>query len=157
MASLVAATLHDTGLPAHLLEIEITEGVLISDKARVAGTLHELSEMGVTIALDDFGTGYSSLSYLRDLPLNRLKIDRSFVTDLGNTEDCTIVSTIIQLGHNLGLSVIAEGVETETLAARLASLGCDDGQGFHFSRPMAVTNASDLALNHAHLPRHASR
>ena len=112
VSRLIATVLAETGLPAHLLEIEVTEGVLISDKTRVAKTLEELSQMGVSIALDDFGTGYSSLSYLKELPLNRLKIDQSFVRDLADGADSPIVSTVVQLGQNLNLKVIAEGVET---------------------------------------------
>lgn len=141
VAQMISRVLADVGLPAHLIEIEVTEGVLISDKQRVAATLRQLSEMGITIALDDFGTGYSSLSYLKALPLNRLKIDRTFVNDLQHASDGTIVSTVIQLGHNLGLNVIAEGLETQEQLDRLATLGCDDGQGYFYSKPMSVEDA----------------
>jgi len=138
VTSLVARVLAETGLAPDLLEVEVTEGVLIASKERIAATLAELSDLGVSIALDDFGTGYSSLSYLKALPLNRLKIDRSFVNDLSEQSASPIVSTIIQLGHNLGLSVIAEGVEDQTQVETLADLGCDDAQGYFFSRPMTV-------------------
>ena len=136
VTGLVSRVLHETGLPPELLEVEVTEGVLIASKEKIAATLRELSEIGVSIALDDFGTGYSSLSYLKELPLNRLKIDQSFVRDLSETASSPIVSTIIQLGHNLDLSVIAEGVENEADVGRLTELGCDDGQGYLYSRPM---------------------
>jgi len=136
VTGLVSRVLHETGLPPELLEVEVTEGVLIASKEKIAATLRELSEIGVSIALDDFGTGYSSLSYLKELPLNRLKIDQSFVRDLSETASSPIVSTIIQLGHNLDLSVIAEGVENEADVGRLSELGCDDGQGYLYSRPM---------------------
>jgi diguanylate cyclase (GGDEF)-like protein len=136
VAEMIAKTLADTGLPPALIEIEVTEGVLISDKSRVAATLQELSAMGVSIALDDFGTGYSSLSYLKELPLNRLKIDRSFINDLDDDPESPIVETVIQLGQNLGLNVIAEGVETQMQIDLLAAMGCDEGQGYHYSRPV---------------------
>ncbi len=136
VTGLVSRVLHETDLPPELLEVEVTEGVLITSKEKIAATLQELSELGVSIALDDFGTGYSSLSYLKDLPLNRLKIDQSFVRDLSKTASSPIVSTIVQLGHNLGLSVIAEGVEDQSNVELLTQLGCDDGQGYLYSRPM---------------------
>lgn len=138
----IANVLAETGLPAQLLEIEVTEGVLISEKSRVATTLTELSTMGVSIALDDFGTGYSSLSYLKALPLNRLKIDRSFISDLAKDTESPIVSTVIQLGHNLNLQVIAEGVETDTQVDRLIESGCDEGQGYYYGRPMPLAEVN---------------
>lgn len=142
VSRLVADVLADTDLPPDLLEIEVTESVLISDKTRVANTLEELSTMGVSIALDDFGTGYSSLSYLKALPLNRLKIDRSFVNDLAEDTESPIVSTVIQLGQNLNLKVIAEGVESETQVEQLLALGCEDGQGYYYGRPMPLIDAN---------------
>lgn len=149
MAALVAQVLKETRLPPHLLEIEVTEGVLISDKERITAALAEISELGVSIALDDFGTGYSSLSYLRELPLNRLKIDRSFVMALDDGDASPVLDMIIQLGHSLGLSVIAEGVEGEGHIGQLASMGCDDGQGYFYSRPMPVEETSDFMQLHA--------
>lgn len=151
VADLVARVLTETGLPARLLEIEVTEGVLIASKEKTAETLREISAQGVSIALDDFGTGYSSLSYLKDLPLDRLKIDRSFVSELQRTGASPIVSAVIQLGHNLGLSVIAEGVETEAQIEFLRHLGCDDGQGYLFSRAMKGDAADALVANAARL------
>ena len=141
---MVRRVLSETGLPAHLLEIEVTECVLISDKAKIATALSELSGLGVSIALDDYGTGYSSLSYLKALPLNRLKVDRSFVCDLTAADIHPIVETLIQLGKSLGLSVIAEGIEDDAQSRILADLGCDDGQGFHYGRPVPAETAIDL-------------
>jgi diguanylate cyclase (GGDEF)-like protein len=144
VAAMIGRALMETGLPPCLIEVEVTEGVLISDKSRVASTLKDLSAMGVSIALDDFGTGYSSLSYLKELPLNRLKIDRSFISHLEDDPDSPIVETVIQLGQNLGLNVIAEGVETEKQVAQLIAMGCDEGQGYHFNRPAPVAETDAL-------------
>lgn len=153
VTALVARTLKDTGLPARLLEVEITEGVLISNKEKIASTLRELSDMGVSIALDDFGTGYSSLSYLKELPLDRLKIDRSFVCDLREETANSIVETVIQLGHSLGLEVIAEGVEEQSQADVLHLLGCDDGQGYLFGKPMPYEQANAYVVSKAKGPK----
>ncbi|MEP3440055.1 MAG: EAL domain-containing protein [Sulfitobacter sp.] len=144
VAGLLEKVLAETGLPPRLLEVEVTEGVFISSQEKVADSLNAISALGVSIALDDFGTGYSSLSYLKGLPLNRLKIDRSFVTDLQRRTDSPIVRAIIQLGHSLGLSVIAEGIENERQIQALRVLGCDDGQGYFFSRPMSVDAIDEL-------------
>ncbi|MDW3223330.1 MAG: EAL domain-containing protein [Paracoccaceae bacterium] len=144
VAQIVRRVLSETGLDAARLEIEITEGVLISDAEKTAATLLELTDMGVTIALDDFGTGYSSLSYLRALPLNRLKIDRSFVRDMHERSAQSIVNAIVQLGSNLGLSVIAEGVETEEQRQALARMGCQDGQGYLFSAAVPAHEVNAL-------------
>lgn len=144
VAELVRNAMEETGLTPDRLEIEVTEGVLIADKDVTAAKLREISELGVSIALDDFGTGYSSLSYLKDLPLNRLKIDRSFVFDLDTPSTRKIVEAVIHLGHNLGLSVIAEGIEAKQQVATLARLGCEDGQGYLFGRAMAFHQT----LNH---------
>lgn len=150
VTTLVIDILKKTGLSPNRLEIEITEGVLISNKDKVAETLRELSEFGVSIALDDFGTGYSSLSYLKDLPLDRLKIDRSFVTALEENNINPIVKTIIQLGHSLGLSVIAEGIEDQTQARMLDQMGCDDGQGYLFSVPVPFEKANEAVMSSQH-------
>lgn len=146
VAEMVSRALTDSRLPSHRLELEITEGVLIADKEVTAAKLREIVALGVSIALDDFGTGYSSLSYLKDLPLNRLKVDRSFVSNLDESSTRQIVETIIQLGQNLGLSVIAEGIETREEIALLASMGCEDGQGYYFGRPMPADEAMALIL-----------
>lgn len=130
---------HDAN-PA-LVECEVTESSLIVDTGRVSDTLRQLSEMGLKIAIDDFGTGYSSLSHLKRLPLHALKIDVSFVTHmLRNEQDAAIVSSTIGLAHNLGLRVVAEGIEDEDTLLRLKELGCDEGQGYWIARPLPVTD-----------------
>lgn len=144
VVTLVKDALAQTGLPPERLEIEVTEGVLIDDMASTRETLSELSKIGVGIALDDFGTGYSSLSYLPALPLHRLKIDRSFVGDLGNPEAQSVVQTIIDLCQRLDLSVVAEGVETADHVKTLTEMQCDILQGYYFSRPLAAAALQPL-------------
>ncbi|WP_298209473.1 EAL domain-containing protein [Acidovorax sp.] len=131
--------LREEGLPAHLLELELTETVLMENMEAGAHTLHRLSQLGIHLAIDDFGTGYSSLAYLRQLPMRRLKIDRSFVKDLpGQEHSRTIVTAIVALAHGLGLEVTAEGVETQQQADYLVEQNCDVLQGYAFARPMPV-------------------
>ena len=130
----VAAALRDSGLPARLLQIELTERALTTDEGAPLKALDGLRAMGVRIAVDDFGTGYSNLSYLRKLPVDVIKLDGSFGEGLREEEltdpvDERIVGTLVSLGHALGLTVTAEGVETAAQAARLRRLGCDEGQG----------------------------
>jgi len=143
VAELISQVLLETGLPPELLEVEVTEGVLIASQAKVAKLLDKISELGVSIALDDFGTGYSSLNYLKELPLNRIKVDRSFVNDLEHNPGSPIVRAIVQLGHSLELTVIAEGIENQAHLDALVNLGCDDGQGYLYSKAMTIeaTNA----------------
>jgi EAL domain-containing protein (putative c-di-GMP-specific phosphodiesterase class I) len=120
------------------LDIEITEGVLLEKSEEVIQKLNEIWHMGVRVAIDDFGTGYSSLRYLAHLPIDTLKIDRSFVTAMtNNADDMAIVSSIISLAHGLDLNVVAEGVETEEQQKLLRLLRCDQMQGYLFSRPIA--------------------
>lgn len=134
----VRAVLKDTGLDAHCLELELTERVLMDDAESTATVLQELKSMGVGLAIDDFGTGYSSLSYLAQFPIDTLKIDQSFVKKIDtNYENSSIVSAIIGMGKNLGLKVIAEGVETPEQRAYLLSQGCTEGQGYLLSPPIA--------------------
>ena len=124
-------------LPPSCLQLEITESSLLSDPTRVRGVLERLSEMCVNISIDDFGTGSSSLAHLRDLPVGELKIDRSFVMNMEADEsDAVIVRSTIDLGRNLGLKVVAEGVEDESTWRVVSELGCDFAQGFFRSRPM---------------------
>jgi diguanylate cyclase (GGDEF)-like protein len=130
----IADVLARRGLQASRLILEITENVIMSDPARSIASLTRLHDMGVTLALDDFGTGYSSLSYLRRLPLDELKIDRSFVMGMAAEGDA-IVRATIELAHNLGLTVVAEGVESAATYERLRDLGCDAGQGNFISAP----------------------
>jgi len=137
LADSVRRALDASGLPPHLLELEITEGLLMHDPQGAADILNGLRAMGIKIALDDFGTGYSSLAYLKTFPLDRLKLDRAFVKDLPDDEDDrAIARAVIVLGHNLGLEVLAEGVETAAQRDFLAETGCDVFQGYFYGRPM---------------------
>lgn len=133
----VEQALHRTHLPPQSLELELTETVLLTDRHSVSRTLGDLKHLGVRLAIDDFGTGYSSLAYLRTFPLDGLKIDRSFVSDITTKPyDQAIANTIILLGHSLGVRVIAEGVEDQEQAAVLRRLGCDAMQGYFFGKPV---------------------
>lgn len=126
------------------LELEITESAVMTDPDRAFEILTRLSSMGLRIAIDDFGTGYSSLSYLKKLPVSTIKIDKSFVLGMTRNEnDAAIVRTSIDLGHNLGLEVVAEGVETEDVLKRLSELGCDTAQGHYISRPLSAAEFTD--------------
>jgi diguanylate cyclase (GGDEF)-like protein/PAS domain S-box-containing protein len=137
----VVAVLKETGLEARYLEIELTESMVMHDAERLVAMLDELKLIGVQMSVDDFGTGYSSLSYLKRFPVDRLKIDRSFVQDLmSDTDDATIVRTIIALGHNLGLHVVAEGVETAEQRDFLRQNDCDEAQGYFFGPPVRNTD-----------------
>ena len=134
----VSQVLAYSGLPSSMLVLEITESVLLADTEETIATLQALKDLGVTLAIDDFGTGYSSLSYLRRLPVDIVKVDRSFVDGLGSgREDRAIVAAMIQLAHQLGLKVVAEGVETEVQLGELRELGCDAVQGFYFAASRA--------------------
>ncbi|HEY0846887.1 MAG TPA: EAL domain-containing protein [Noviherbaspirillum sp.] len=135
----VVDTLRRTGLPAKYLELEVTESVVMHGAEVVREKLESLNKLGVRLALDDFGTGYSSLSYLKQFPIHRLKIDKSFVAGLpGDQESGAIAQAIISLGHNLGMNVIAEGVESEEQASMLLGHGCDDGQGYLFAPSLSA-------------------
>ena len=135
LAALVAETLAVTALPASLLELELTETALMEQGEEGAARLEELRELGVRISLDDFGTGFSSLARLQHLPLDALKIDRSFVAEIGVASGTEIVRSIIELAHTLGLQVIAEGVETPEQLAALQALGSDHMQGYLLGLP----------------------
>jgi EAL domain-containing protein (putative c-di-GMP-specific phosphodiesterase class I) len=133
----VEAALSTSGLTASLLCLEITETAMLRDPEATGEVLRRLADLGVRLALDDFGTGYSSLSYLPHLPLDTLKIDRSFVDGLGTeAHDTAIVEAIIAMSRALSVGVVAEGVETERHAEELVRLGCERAQGFYFARPM---------------------
>ena len=130
-------TLEVTGLPPTALELELTEGILMNDTDAAIDTLHALRGMGISIAIDDFGTGFSSLSYLRHLPIDKIKIDRSFILNIeDNSKDAAVVQGIIALAHHLELNVVAEGVETRQQEQQLLSLECDVLQGYLFAKPM---------------------
>jgi EAL domain-containing protein (putative c-di-GMP-specific phosphodiesterase class I) len=132
----VKSALRTTGLDAAYLELEITEDV-IKNVAEASETLKKLKEIGVKISLDDFGTGYSSSSYLKKLPIDTLKIDKSFVTDLTMSErEVALTTAVINMGHNLKLQVLAEGVETKEQLTLLKDYKCDVVQGFYYSRPV---------------------
>jgi diguanylate cyclase (GGDEF)-like protein len=161
VVTLVRETLEQTGLPARRLELEITETVLLQDTDAVMAMLHSLHDMGVKVAMDDFGTGYSSLSYLRRFPFDKIKIDRSFISDLrgiqSGLEDAapdalsaaaksaaTIVRAIVGLGANLGISTTAEGVETAQQFVQIRQKGCTEAQGYFISPPRPAREVSDL-------------
>jgi diguanylate cyclase (GGDEF)-like protein/PAS domain S-box-containing protein len=150
LLSVVMEALKQSGLPAKRLELEITETLLLEKSSQVLATLHALRALGVRISMDDFGTGYSSLSYLRSFPFDKIKVDQSFVRGLGTNNDArAIVRAIISLGVGLGVTITAEGVETEAELACLRSEGCHEGQGFLFSHPRP--NAEIVAMLKAQL------
>ncbi|MDP3701854.1 MAG: EAL domain-containing protein [Hylemonella sp.] len=133
----VSEALAATGLNPALLELELTESILIQNIEQVLASVQRLKKRGVKLSIDDFGTGYSSLSYLKRFDIDKLKIDQSFIRDLASDpDDAAIVRAIIQMAHSLGLLTIAEGVETPELLRQLQSFGCDEAQGYHFARPM---------------------
>ena len=141
----VAAVLADTGIDPGLVDLEITESVLMDDVELAHRALTSLHELGVKLVVDDFGTGYSSLSYLQRFPVDLLKIDRSFVAGLGvNKGDTAIVTAVLSLAHALGMAAIAEGVETAEQLAELRRLGCDMAQGFYLARPQPAQAVADL-------------
>jgi EAL domain-containing protein (putative c-di-GMP-specific phosphodiesterase class I) len=133
----VTHALQASGLDASLLELELTESILIQNVEQVLAAVKRLKLLGVKLSIDDFGTGYSSLSYLKRFDIDKLKIDRSFIRDLAtDPDDAAIVRAIIQMAHSLNLTVIAEGVETLDMLQRLRDFQCDEAQGYHFARPM---------------------
>ena len=145
LLQMVMDALKQSGLPARRLELEITETLLLEKSSQVLATLHALRALGVRISMDDFGTGYSSLSYLRSFPFDKIKIDQSFVRDLAANRDAqAIVRSIVSLGRGLGVTITAEGVETEAELNCLRAEGCHEAQGFLFSR--ARPNAEIVAL-----------
>ncbi len=123
-------------VPADLLQLEITETTLMLEPERAVATLHALHALGVTLSVDDYGTGFSSLSYLRDLPVQELKIDRTFITKLTeHSRDSAIVRSTVDLAHSLGIEVVAEGVENGDVMTLVRSFGCDLAQGYHICKP----------------------
>lgn len=151
LAHLVTTVLRETGLPAQYLELELTESLALEDSHKFMQTLTQLKALGLQLTIDDFGTGYSSLSYLKHLPLDRLKIDISFVHDIVKDKgDAAIAQIIILLGHSLRLKVIAEGVETNEQLKLLHQQGCDEIQGFFFSQPLSVADMEKLLNTKTH-------
>jgi len=145
VVGMVRRALAAAGLPGHRLKLELTESALVTEADRTAGTMHALKALGVTLAMDDFGTGYSSLGYLQQLPIDILKIDRSFVTGMmADRDKVAIVRAVLGLAQALGMRTVAEGVETLELARTLGALGCHMGQGFHFARPLSEADAYAL-------------
>ena len=141
----IARIIAETGVSAGLMELELTESSLMHDPEEAVRTLRHLESFGLKLSVDDFGTGYSSLAYLKRFPLDALKIDRAFVRDATtNADDAAITRAIIQLAHNLGLRVVAEGVETPDQRDLLRTLGCDEVQGFLFGRPAPAEAAAAL-------------
>jgi EAL domain-containing protein (putative c-di-GMP-specific phosphodiesterase class I) len=142
----VADALGTANLGPELLEIELTESSMLENEVEAIDACERLKELGVRIALDDFGTGYSSLSYLHRLPLDSLKIDRSFIADLGQDDvnHHGIVTAIITMAHGLGLEVVAEGIESSPQVVTLCAWGCDLGQGYHFGHPKPANEIDQL-------------
>ena len=133
----VRSVLQESGLPPASLQLELTEGVVMSDASYTIGALCELKDLGVTLSVDDFGTGYSSLGYIKQLPVSTLKIDQCFVRDIEmDNNDSAIIRAIVTLGHSLDLTIVAEGVETKEQLDFLHTLGCDQVQGYYFSKPL---------------------
>ncbi len=145
LLDMVMRVMDDTGFEPEWLELEVTEGFMLSRPERALFALHALRSLGIRLALDDFGTGFSSLGHLKRLPVSRLKIDRTFVADLAsNRQDDAIARAILDLGRSLGMQVTAEGVETAGQARFLREHGCDEAQGFHFHRPMPAPELESL-------------
>jgi diguanylate cyclase len=153
----VAAALDRAGLPAHRLQLEITESAVLGTDDD-AETLHDLDRLGVRLAIDDFGTGYSNLTYLGAIPMHSLKLASEFVRRVGSPATTTpvagtVLAALVNLGHDLGLTVTAEGVETAAQAKHLAAIECDTGQGWHLGRPVSPANISWLISHHHARPR----
>lgn len=145
----VSEALEASGLQPEMLELELTESILISDTENVLSTVKRLKQLGIRLSIDDFGTGYSSLSYLKRFEVDKLKIDQSFIRDLAsNSEDAAIVRAVIQMAHGLGLRTVAEGVETEAVLEYLRAIQCDESQGYLHARPMPA--ADFIAYCRAH-------
>jgi EAL domain-containing protein (putative c-di-GMP-specific phosphodiesterase class I) len=156
LLEVITGIINDTKIDSNYLELEVTESSLMQNTEAAVETLGELKKLGVKISIDDFGTGYSSLGYLKRLPLDVLKIDKSFVQDVtGNPEDAAIVMTIISLAHNLNLKVIAEGVEIEEQLKFLQLLRCDEWQGYLYSKPVSSEAFRELLMENSVLKTEA--
>lgn len=149
LSQLIEKILLETGLPARFLELELTESLLVDNVKHAVETMYELKDMGTKLVIDDFGTGYSSLSYLKQFPVDKLKIDRSFISELVNREnDAAITRAIINLGHSLNLEVLAEGVETDLQREFIVQHGCDYAQGYYFSMPKKPEELKEFISHH---------
>jgi diguanylate cyclase (GGDEF)-like protein len=145
LVTTIKDAIHQSGVSNKSLELEITEGVLMSGRAYIHDALSNLSDLGVRIAMDDFGTGYSSLSYLRNYPFDLLKIDRNFINDITvDPADRELVNAAIAMAHGLGLKVVAEGVETREQLVLLSAQGCEFAQGYHFSKPVPADEITEM-------------
>jgi diguanylate cyclase (GGDEF)-like protein len=155
-AEQAAELLDKHGVPPHLLELEVTESAIIIDPDRALVMLHKLSALGMRISLDDFGAGYTSLSQLTSMPISEIKIDRSFVMKMAeDPNSALIVSSVVELGHNLGMTLVAEGVEDEVAMGALAGLGCDIAQGYHLSRPVSSADFDAWSAGRPIAPTHS--
>ena len=150
----VASLLRKWDYPAERLTLEITENAILIDPMHAMDMVAEFAELGIKVSIDDFGTGYSSLAYLKNLAAHELKIDKSFVLGMEQSEsDCTIVKSVIALAHDLGLTVVAEGIETDEIWAIVDGFRCDVGQGYHFGKPMPAREFEVcLNLNNHEIP-----
>ena len=147
MVQKVAEILQKTGLDASNLKLELTESMIVEDLQSTSTMLSELRALGVQVQIDDFGTGYSSLGYLQRLPIDTLKIDRTFVSRIGNNgSGSEIVQTILALAHDLGMKVVAEGIETDEQLSKLKSMKCEYGQGYLFTKPVDSQTAEELLV-----------
>jgi len=154
----IRTALQDSGLAPNLLELEITESMLMQNPERIIRILTEIKNLGIRLAIDDFGTGYSSLAQIRHFPIDTLKVDRSFIHDLSkNSEDKTITEAIIAMGKTLSLTVVAEGVETEEQDAFLRSHACDEMQGYYFSKPTPPDQFAELLQQHVPVPKQTGK
>lgn len=140
----VLGILDETGLAARSLKLEITESVMMEMEDHTMNVLEQLTRAGVELSLDDFGTGYSSLSYIHRFPVSTLKIDQSFIKRIGGQQNGEIVRAVVALAQNLGMEVIAEGIETVTQLDHLKALNCEQGQGYYFSTAVDVESATEL-------------
>jgi EAL domain-containing protein (putative c-di-GMP-specific phosphodiesterase class I) len=146
---IVQSMLTTVGVAADLLRLEVTESGVMTNPHRSIRVLNGLRALGVHLSIDDYGTGYTSMTYLRDLPVDELKIDRSFVTHMDDDAvSATLATAIVQLGHNLGMSVVAEGVESAVVGEALRGAGCDGAQGFYYARPMPAEAMTRWVTSH---------
>ena len=154
----IASALSETGLAPQFLELEITEGMMIRNPERTRRVLCAIKQLGVRLAIDDFGTGYSSLGQLKNFPIDTLKVDRSFVREIPyDTADSAITKATIAMGKALGLTVVAEGVETPGQMQFLRAYGCDEIQGFYFSKPIVADQFAELLHTHRATPTLGAR
>jgi EAL domain-containing protein (putative c-di-GMP-specific phosphodiesterase class I) len=149
----IEAVLRDTGMDPDLLELEVTESMIMHNADRAVKVLTAIKALGVRLAIDDFGTGYSSLAHLKRFPIDTLKVDRSFIREIPHdAEDRAIAEAIIAMGKTLSLTVVAEGVETPEQQAFLSERACDEMQGYYFSTPIAPTDFAALLRQHSPEP-----